>query len=75
MSPAMHLVSFGARGAVRGSSSLALSVLEVSLQVLEGRPQAVELIHEMQDHVDALVIDAEIRFQIADEAGSRDIHV
>src|ERR1700753_2057532 len=45
------------------------------VQLLERPAQAVELIHEVKDDVDPLIIDAEIRFQIPDEASPRDIQI
>src|SRR5262245_52027669 len=49
------------------SSASSSRSLQTRLQLLEGLAQAMQLIHEMENDVDAFVIDTEIAFQIADE--------
>src|SRR5262249_38065203 len=43
---------------------------QLAEQLLHGRAQPMHLIEKVQDHLDALVIDAEIVAQVADEAGA-----
>jgi hypothetical protein len=45
------------------------------VQLLERAAQAVDLIHEMKDDIDALVVDPEIVFEIPDEPRPRNVHV
>src|SRR5260370_11319139 len=49
--------------------------LEILVQLLERSAQTVELIHQMKDDVDALVVDAEIGFQVPDEMCPRNVDV
>src|SRR5258708_7927644 len=49
--------------------------LETVVQLVEYPAQAVHLIHQMKDDVDAVVVDAEIGFQVPDEMCPRNVHV
>jgi hypothetical protein len=64
-----------ARARLYVGQSLDRSSLNILVQLRKRLAQAVELIHQMKDDIDAFVVDSEIVFQILDETRPRNVHV
>jgi hypothetical protein len=47
----------------------------LKIQLRERATQAVKLIHQMKNDIDALIIDTEIDLQVPDEMGPRNVHL
>jgi hypothetical protein len=48
-----------------------LPVAEIGLGVGEGAAHAVQLVYQVQDDVDAFIVDAELRFEIPNQPRPR----